>query len=105
VALPICQALPTVQSSCFAGLQRRKIYGRFHLQFANQSAKIIWLMEKQQPSAQSPTAMPRTSDKIVPLKPKAPRAAATIDMPDLSVILADLKKILHEDGLLPQHKH
>jgi hypothetical protein len=49
--------------------------------------------------------MTRTSDKIVPLKPKAPRAAATIDMPDLSVILADLKKILHEDGLLPQHKH
>lgn len=49
--------------------------------------------------------MTRTPQKIVPLTQKASRSTSDFDMPDLSVILADLKKILHEDGLLPQHKH
>ncbi|MCA3263938.1 MAG: hypothetical protein ING44_18490 [Telmatospirillum sp.] len=48
--------------------------------------------------------MTRVSPKIAHLKPKAPKDVQE-DLPDLSVILADLKKILREDGLLPKYKH
>jgi hypothetical protein len=49
--------------------------------------------------------MTRLSSKIAHLKPKAHKADVLEDLPDLTVILADLKKILREDGLLPKYKH
>jgi len=49
--------------------------------------------------------MRRPTQKIVPIQSRPAKHSAVSDMPDLAVILADLKKILHEDGLLPQHKH
>lgn len=49
--------------------------------------------------------MTRVSPKIAHLKPKAHKANVHEELPDLSVILADLKKILREDGLLPKYKH
>lgn len=49
--------------------------------------------------------MRRSTQKIVPIPSRQAKSLACGDMPDLAVILADLKKILHEDGLLPQHKH
>ncbi len=49
--------------------------------------------------------MTRVSPKIAHLKPKVRKADVLEDLPELSVILADLKKILREDGLLPKYKH
>jgi hypothetical protein len=59
-----------------------------------------------QPTANPETAaMTRVPPKIAHLKPKAHKADVQEDLPELSVILADLKKILREDGLLPKYKH
>ena len=49
--------------------------------------------------------MPRSTRKIVPLVNRRTKELMDDDRPQLAVILADLKKILVEDGLLPQHKH
>jgi hypothetical protein len=49
--------------------------------------------------------MPRSKHKIVPILHRRTKDLMEDDRPQLAVILADLKKILVEDGLLPQHKH
>jgi hypothetical protein len=62
-------------------------------------------MSKPQTRKFERIAMTRPSRKIVPLHARQNKSLADPDLPDLTMILADLKKILHEDGVLPQHKH
>jgi hypothetical protein len=105
VRLGICQAL-------LAGLLRREEFINT-ANFAEYSICILqisaqdWSSQRAiRPTANRETpAMTRVSPKIAQLKPKAHKADVLEDLPELSVILADLKKILREDGLLPKYKH
>lgn len=49
--------------------------------------------------------MNRLDRKTDPIPAQQNTSLASTDLPDLTMILADLKKILREDGVLPTHKH
>jgi hypothetical protein len=57
----------------------------------------------QNANAETP-AMTSVPSKIEHLESKAQREGLYEELPNLSEILADLKKILHNDGQLPDYK-